>query len=157
MKNSRRKNGFSLIELLMVMMIIGVMISIGITYFRKNKSGAKRHTVSQTIVTMIRRAKEIANLKQAIYKVNFNTANMYVKIVDAYSNQFGKIFYLPETVRFPSGKLPPNNIECQPSGVFKPVSPNKIYIEEKSNPGIYDRIDIFDSVGQVKLIKDTNS
>lgn len=78
---TRRKPGFTLVELLMVIVVISVMLGIASPYLVRSIQGHRLSTGARTLVTVARYARSMALLKQSDLSVTFNLDTGHVDLV----------------------------------------------------------------------------
>jgi prepilin-type N-terminal cleavage/methylation domain-containing protein len=151
----KKTKGFTILELLTVMVIIGLAVGIAVPFTQNLSKGLARHGAANTISSMIRLAQTRATAKNMNATVQFNLAGGTVQVVDSLGNQLGKTYLLTGGLRFPAAKSL-NNVTFSARGkiISTPVTP--VYIEHSGKAGLYDRIDITAETGQVVVVKNTN-
>jgi prepilin-type N-terminal cleavage/methylation domain-containing protein len=154
--NGKKIKGFSLLELLAVLVIIGFAISIAVPFTQNLNKGLARHGAANTISSMIRLAQTRATAKNMTATVQFNQVTGTVQVVDSVGNQLGKTYLLTGGLRFPAAKSL-NNITFSARGKITSTPVTPVYIEHLGKAGLYDRIDVTAETGQVVVVKNTNT
>lgn len=145
-------SGFTLIEIMAVLFIIGLILCIGLPSF--SSQNTQVHCAAQTIVTILRGARQIAITRQAIYIVDINKDEGTVAITDLDGDINGKTYRLPQLLYF---DINPVDIQFFPSGrAIKfggGAAISSIWITSKKKPTQGDRITVLATTGRVKLRK----
>ncbi|MCK5706180.1 MAG: type II secretion system protein [Candidatus Aureabacteria bacterium] len=156
MKNKKNfMSGFSLIELIAVIGLILLFFGLTAPYFGKMNTGVERHGAINTVASMIKQARQLAISKNEIHFIQFfpdPPVSTAAVISDSTKTQIGRSYFLPKKLRFDKNPL---EIKFSPRGnIISAVS--NIDIDHVGNPGVFDRIELIASTGQVKITKDTN-
>ena len=150
MRRKKACKGMTLIEVLTVLFIIGLMISIAVPFFGNSSKKKERNSATMTIGNIIREARQLAVSRNAIYNVDFLTADQ-VSIKDVNGNQEGKTYFLPQKIQITAG---PNTIQFAPQGHINSAPGSLADIKVKhDNAPQEDVIDIIESTGQININK----
>lgn len=89
----RKKAGFTLVELLMVVVIISIMLGVASPFFVRSIQGHRLSTAARTLVTVARYARSMALLKQSDLSIVFNldTGHVELSSPDAILPQFSRV------------------------------------------------------------------
>jgi Tfp pilus assembly protein FimT len=133
-------SGFTLLELLVVMGIMILMMSMGITGYLGIRRGAEMRGAVSSVRTTLMLARQQAVTKRQTVTVSFQTTNLtagitnhYMRIMERTSDGSNIIShsdaYLPVGVEFGGGESP---VSFYPSGRAGGVSESEIIVREKS-------------------------
>lgn len=78
---SRFRSGFTMIELLLVIVIIGIAIGIAMPSFVRSIQGQRLGSAARTLVTVARYARSMAVLRQSDLTLSFNLANGQIDLI----------------------------------------------------------------------------
>lgn len=117
----KRADGFSLIELLIVVTVMGIMMTFAIFALTANKTLYKSDDEAIRIVNVLREASQLALTQRQAMRVEIDGTNKTIKIVDENFNgttddRIVRTVYLE--------KYADMRLDTAPSGVTKPNPPN---------------------------------
>lgn len=78
-----RPSAFTLIEILLVIVVIGIVAAIAMPSFVRSIQGQRLNTAARTLATVARYARSMAVLKQSDLHLTFNLANGQVDLVSS--------------------------------------------------------------------------
>ncbi|MBI3986875.1 MAG: prepilin-type N-terminal cleavage/methylation domain-containing protein [Lentisphaerae bacterium] len=81
----RRKGGFSLVELLLVIIIMGIALGIAIPAFIKSLQGHRLRTAAHSVVVVSRYARNMALLKRTSLMLTFNLDSGRIDLISTNS------------------------------------------------------------------------
>lgn len=100
-KWKKDNKGFTLMEALIVLVIMGMVMSISIPMFKVFREGSKLSSGSRTVTAALRTARSLAIVNRAVYMVNVAVNNKQFGI---YYNDgeigMDKAYYLPDGIEF---------------------------------------------------------
>lgn len=79
----RGRAGFTLVEIMLVVVIVGIAATIGLPVFLRSLEGAKLRTSVRTVVMLHRFARSSAVLKQEHIALQFDTATQELEMISA--------------------------------------------------------------------------
>ncbi len=91
------EKGFTLLELVLVIMIIGIMLSIVVSRVRINDYAALRLT-AQELISVFRKAKEMAKITQQRIEIQFDYENNLCSIINDTTKEIIEVKLLNEGV-----------------------------------------------------------
>ena len=83
MTSRTKKAGFTLVELLLVLVLMGVAVGISMPYFVHSIRGNRLRTAGRTLVTVARYARSMAVLKQSEVSLVFNLDSGQIDVVSS--------------------------------------------------------------------------
>jgi prepilin-type N-terminal cleavage/methylation domain-containing protein len=78
----RNSRGFSLVELLIVILLAGVILAIAVPEIRRSLASSRLRTSAVQLATELNYARTISVSRNSIYRVQFNNTNRTFQIVD---------------------------------------------------------------------------
>ena len=81
-----RHRGFTLVELMVALAIIGILTSIGIPLFANYQKAAKLHSEAQILTSQLRYAQQLAITEQKIYNVELLTVSKSYRVRNSQTN-----------------------------------------------------------------------
>jgi general secretion pathway protein H len=122
-KSSQNQAGFSLLELLVVLMLLAVMTAVVIPSLGRVLSTAKLKTGSREIAASIRLARSKAASEQQVYLLGFNLERNEVKL-SSLNSTYRKSFELPDGIHLTKVSLLETRVEQEAKDPFFYFMPN---------------------------------
>src|SRR5690242_8191865 len=101
--SSRKMRGFSVVEMMIVVIIIMILVGAAFIQLAPALKNAKAETALQTTLGQMRRAHEMAVDRRLVYRVSFNAPRtIQLDRVDIDPTTLAKVFTLQSTIDLPS-------------------------------------------------------
>ncbi len=142
--------GFTLIELVLVILLISILIGLSTPIFRRTFSNLELKNTTYNISKMINYAEEMAIIDKVNYKINFDFEKgkyWITKGEEKIGGRYGRTFFLPRGLTF-TGKR--EEITLYPDGSSGRA---EIKIVDKTGEGYQLQIKGFGSRVQIEEIK----
>ena len=110
------KTGFTLFELLVVLVIIGLMSSLSLPYLFGSMGRMNLKTASKSIAASLRYARSLAASEQTRYLALFDFEKHSFSILSEKKPDDVKVYHLPEGVRFQKVRSAAETVQ---SGIFR--------------------------------------
>ena len=141
---SVKNYGFTLIEVMAVLFIMGIMIAIAVPFLGRTDKGMERNGAAKAIAALIRQARQLAVTNNVPYDVQFRNANFLaplpwttVRIMDTTNGQpVGKPYRLPRNIRFDPARLP-TDLNMEREGHISTAVVNDIFLEHIGNLNLF--------------------
>lgn len=150
----KSRQGFTLIEILVVLGIIAIVFTISVPFFSRFTSGQRLKVATREISSVLQAARSYATTRHRAYYVNFDRekGEFWISYVDPKLGEttVEKIFNLPQAIDITQTDFTNDRVEFKPTGGA--VEGGSIWIADKR--GNIRRIVVSKVTGSVKIEKE---
>ena len=150
----KARQGFTLIEILVVLGIIAIVFTISVPFFSRFASGARLKGGAREISSVLQAARSYATTRHRAYYVNFDLekGEFWISYNDPKAGEriVEKIFSLPQAVDITQTDFTDDRVEFKPTGGA--VEGGSIWVADKR--GNIRRIVVSKVTGSVRIEKE---